>query len=228
VSVSPTMTILFCIVATSCAAPREGARPAVLTPAVHRSAPAPSRPTIRPEDARARAVGAAGRLVGPLRGGGPRDAVALIQTVYGSSGVEIPRGSQDGTDAIRALHAWARQEGLLHQRTRPNAGDVAFFHDTHDENGDGRRNDPLTHAALVERVEQDGTVVLISRVKSGVVRLRMNLQQPAVRRDRKTGRVLNHYLRAALGREQSRTAAQLFAGFASMGGGITPPRVAMK
>lgn len=217
---TPRTTLLFLVAATSlaCASPSSPRGRMTLVPVSTAARPARHEPVrIRPEEARARAVRTAARLVGPARSGAPSDATGLIRSCYADAGIALPPSSK-GSHGIRALHAWARKQGLLHQRVRPEAGDIAFFHDTHDENGDGKRNDPLTHAAIVERVEQDGTVVLISRVRSGVIRMRMNLQQPAVRRDRKTGRVLNHYLRAGGGRDASRTAAQLFAGFASLTG----------
>ena len=56
----------------------------------------------------------------------------------------------------------------------PRPGDLAFFHDTFDRDGDGRRGDRFTHVALVEAV--DGPrVVLIHRGSRGIQRLAMNL-----------------------------------------------------
>lgn len=225
-----TFRLPFCLLLASllagCATPSLSAHsPSSWTPAANARPARGAAPRVRPEELRSRAVTTAAHLVGPQRKGAPRDAAGLIHAAYQGAGIALP-GIRPGATGVRALHAWARTHHLLHHRAHPAPGDVAFFHDTHDENRDGRRNDPLTHAALVERVDTDGTVVLISRIRSGVIRLRMNLQQPAVRRDQRTGRVLNHYLRAASGKDPSRTAAQLFAGFASPTDEAEPPRVA--
>lgn len=61
---------------------------------------------------------------------------------------------------------------------RPRPGDLAFFDDTYDRNGDGRANDPFTHVALVESVD-GAAVVLLHRGGRGVERIRMNLERPS-------------------------------------------------
>jgi hypothetical protein len=73
-------------------------------------------------------------------------------------------------------------------------GDLVFFDNTWDFNGDGKLNDPLTHVGVVERVKADGTVVFISRVTTTIARYRMNLGLPHVHKTAK-GRVLNDYIR---------------------------------
>jgi hypothetical protein len=73
-------------------------------------------------------------------------------------------------------------------------GDLVFFDNTWDFNGDGMLNDPLTHVGVVERIEPDGTVVFISRVAEAVERYRMNLGLPHVHKTA-DGRILNDYIR---------------------------------
>jgi hypothetical protein len=91
-----------------------------------------------------------------------------------------------------------------------------FFRETYDQNRDGRRNDGLTHVGLVDEVEADGTVVVIHRVKRGVVRYRMNLARPNLRRDPRTGEVINDMLRAPGAGRVPVLTGQLFASYGSV------------
>ncbi len=102
----------------------------------------------------------------------------------------------------------ARRDGRAFVRRPPRVGDTAFFRDV-------RLKDQVTLAGVVEQVQTDGTVILAARVKSGVVRLRMNLDRPSVRRDPRTHRVLNHYLAGGRDGVPPRTTAQLFVSYAS-------------
>jgi hypothetical protein len=95
----------------------------------------------------------------------------------------------------------------------PQPGDLAFFHDTHDRNHNGRLDDPFTHVALVEKVE--GTqVTLIHRGGQGVARLRLDL------RHRHSAR-LNSWLRVKRSDDPPGTrylAGELLTGFARVPG----------
>jgi hypothetical protein len=79
----------------------------------------------------------------------------------------------------RSLHEKSKDLGVLHKRKRPDVGDVAFFDNTWDRNKNGRRDDMLTHIAVVETVERDGTITLIHLGGSGVKRLVMNMRHPS-------------------------------------------------
>jgi hypothetical protein len=87
-----------------------------------------------------------------------------------------------------------RQHGIVHQDSDVHPGDLVFFDNTWDFNGDGQLNDPLTHVGIVEELEADGTVVFISRVANLIARYRMNLSQPHVHKTA-DGRLLNDYIR---------------------------------
>lgn len=123
------------------------------------------------------------------------------------------------------LFRLVRDNGSL-RRSDPLPGDLVFFDDTHDRNGDGLRNDALTHVGVVERVLPGGTVIFVHRVGAGILRYRMNLNAPNTRRDA-DGKTLNHYLRRAQGGESAKTTAQLFAGFGTVIVDVSsPPRFA--
>jgi hypothetical protein len=99
-------------------------------------------------------------------------------------------------------------------------GDLVFFDNTWDYNGDGLVNDTLTHVGIVERQDPDGTVVFISRVAGAIQRYRMNLALPHVHRTAE-GRVLNDYIRRKDFDDPAHAAyltGQLFAAFGSQSG----------
>jgi hypothetical protein len=124
------------------------------------------------------------------------DCAGVTRAIYLEHGIDLYEGgpSDDKANGVRLIYAHVRQHGKLHQGPAVHPGDLVFFDNTWDLNGDGLLNDPLTHVGVVERVESDGTVVFISRVADAIERYRMNLALPHVHQTT-DGRVLNDYIR---------------------------------
>jgi len=181
--------------------------------------PAPSRPsrpaqppaTTPPErdvvpfhtslPSRSAIVQSAARLVGArtITSQGKRiayDCAGVARAVYLEHGIDLYRVTSREVNAngVRLIHNHVHQHGVLHRGPDVMPGDLVFFDNTWDFNGDGEANDPLTHIGIVEEVESDGTVIFISRVASAIERYRMNLEQPHIHRTG-DGRVLNDYIR---------------------------------
>jgi hypothetical protein len=135
------------------------------------------------------AVGVSGRRV-------PDDCAGVARAVYLEQGIDLyaDAGNDSTANGVRLIYSHVRQHGMVHYGPIPNPGDLVFFDNTWDLNGDGRLNDPLTHIGIVERIEPDGTVVFISRVTDTVERYRLNLSLPHVHKTAE-GRVLNDYIR---------------------------------
>jgi hypothetical protein len=148
-----------------------------------------------------------------------RDCSGFVMATLSLAGVDLraslPKRAP-GEGGVSLLYRMARERGLLHRNRVPDVGDLVFFDDTHDRDKDGRADDPLTHVGLVERVEPDGTITFIHRVRRGTLRYRMNLFRPDERRDPKTGKVLNHYLRLGASPDGRRLTGQLFHAFATV------------
>jgi len=126
-------------------------------------------------------------------------------------------------NGVRAIVRWVERRGVLHRHKVPSAGDLVFFDNSYDRNGDGRLNDPFTHAGLVEQVLADGTVLIIHATNHGIVREPMNLFRPREEAD-PDGRPINAPLRRKTSRDprhMPRLMSELFAGF-----GTVLPRVA--
>ena len=114
---------------------------------------------------RERLVAAARRHLGQAWRG---DCSNFVEQVYREAGLPLT--------PVRARSA---SEGLwLVSRPvpRPHPGDLAFFHDTFDRAGDGRRGQLFTHVAMVEAVAGP-RVTLIHRSSRGIQRLALNLSR---------------------------------------------------
>ena len=124
------------------------------------------------------------------------DCAGVTRAIYLEHGIDLyTSGITDRqANGVRLIYNHMRQHGRLHQGPVVQPGDLVFFDNTWDFNGDGRLNDPLTHVGVVERTEPDGTVVFISRVAEAVERYRMNLALPHVHKTA-DGRILNDYIR---------------------------------
>jgi hypothetical protein len=145
----------------------------------------------------------------------PDDCTGLVRLAYEKAGIELMSGGGvHGDNGVLHIYRRARALGAV-RRDRPRPGDIAFFRETYDRNRDGRRNDGLTHVAIVEKVEPGGQIILVHRGSRGVARTRMNLKQPTVHRQKRGGAVVNDYLRAASRQQRAYLTAELFAGFAS-------------
>lgn len=157
---------------------------------------------------------AAGQLVGKgkLVVGGERyryDCSGFVEAAYAKAGETLSGSS-------RSLFELSRREGVLHRKKTPQLGDVAFFDDTYDRNRNGRRDDNLTHVAIVEHVARDGTITLVHKGSKGITRLTMNLRHPATRRD-DSGTSLNDHLRASSSKDGGPTlSGQLWRAFGSL------------
>ncbi|MBU8897469.1 C40 family peptidase [Corallococcus sp. M34] len=203
-------------------APAKPAKPPVVaqrpraTPPARQEAPRPA-----PRDPREVVLGTARGLVGQPQvvvGGRtfPSDCTGLVEATYAQAGLSFRGTIKPGDNGVTALYRYARTHGRVYTDGRPVPGDLVFFRETYDQNRDGRRNDGLTHVGLVDTVGSDGTVVVIHRVKRGVVRYRMNLERPNLPRDPKTGEVLNDMLRTPGPGQPHVLTGQLFASFGSV------------
>lgn len=183
--------------------------------------PFPSRPA--PVFAPGSGVGAllarrAGELAGlpSLKGVArhlPDDCTGLARAVYEVAGVELTRAAQPGDSGVSAMYRLAWEVGALHRGT-PAPGDLIFFVETYDRNRDGLRNDGLTHVAVVESVDANGTVTFVHRAGSGVTRSHLNLAMPGTHALR-DGTVLNDWLRPKSRLTRAWFTGELFAGYAS-------------
>lgn len=167
-------------------------------------------------------MGSAAKLVGvrTITSKGRRiayDCAGVTRAIFLEHGIDLydSGASEPHANGVQLIYAHLQQHGRLHRGPIVSPGDLVFFDNTWDFNGDGRLNDPLTHVGVVERIEPDGTVVFISRVSDAVERYRMNLARPDVHKTAE-GRVLNDYIRRKLPTDlegTNRLTGQLFSSY---------------
>ena len=177
----------------------------------------------RTEALAAAIVGRAVQLVGTARLGRvarhvPDDCSGLVRLAYQKAGIDLVSGGfLAGENAVSAIYRRAKERGALHEG-EPQPGDLVFFRETYDRNRDGRRNDGLTHVAVVESLAADGTLTFIHRGRKGIARSHMNLAFPRTHRAGQGGStLLNDILRPAARGQRAWLTGELFAGFASPG-----------
>jgi hypothetical protein len=142
------------------------------------------------------------------------DCAGVTRAIFLKHGIDLYQGStgDPGANGVRLIYSHVRRYGSLHQGPIARPGDLVFFDNTWDLNGDGKPNDPLTHVGVVERLEPDGTVIFVSRVAETIERYRMNLALPHVHKTA-SGRIINDYIRRKLPTDtddQSRLTGELF------------------
>ena len=124
------------------------------------------------------------------------DCAGVTRAIYMAHGIDLYEGVSPArnVNGVRLIYEHVRDQGRIHTGPVVHPGDLVFFDNTWDYNGDGEANDPLTHVGIVERVESDGTIVFISRVSEAIERYRMNLAHPHIHQTG-DGRILNDYMR---------------------------------
>jgi hypothetical protein len=144
------------------------------------------------------------------------DCSGTARGIYASAGLPLGgTASEPGENDVSIIYRWVKENGSL-RTSRPLPGDLVFFDDSYDRNGDGRVNDPLSHIGVVEKVLDDGTVVFVHRVGGAILRYRMNLDRPRERKDNATGQRLNHILRRGGGSIDAATTGELFVAYGTI------------
>jgi hypothetical protein len=104
------------------------------------------------------------------------DAARYVYAVYRANRVELPDGARSD---VSALYETCRERDAIYTSGRPAAGDLVFFHNTSDANGDGRNNDWFTYVALVERPKDGKRPELIGYRNDELESFRMNRRRPS-------------------------------------------------
>ena len=145
-----------------------------------------------------------------------------VMANYRANDVDLSKAATDQKKpTIGQLYQYAFSQKLVYQSTRPAVGDLVFFHNTVDRNGDGQWNDWHTLVGIVESADIDGnqTISVLTWRTDKIERIHLNLKYPELYKSRK-GKLLNSQLRPDQD-ENKGTAAKLFAGFANLLGNKT-------
>lgn len=183
---------------------------AELAPVVEEARPVP-KPSRKQQRGAEEIAETAAHLVGQrtLKVGAEKfrsDCSGFVAAAYAGGGIDIGGSSAD-------LYERAKAAGVLHRRRTPSVGDLAFFDQTYDRNRNGRRDDPLSHVAVVESIADDGTIVMVHYGSKGVARITMDLREPDVHVD-DDGVLRNSIIRGD--RKGKTLSGELFRAFGSL------------
>lgn len=108
------------------------------------------------------------------------DCSGFVLAAYYLSGMDLRKEyAQKTGNGVRRLYQIAQSHRLLSTGDLPLAGDVLFWDNTYDANGDEKLNDELTHTGIVVAAFGDGRVDYAHyHVRRGIVVESMNLYQP--------------------------------------------------
>jgi len=151
-------------------------------------------------------VDAAAALLG-TPGTADRAFVAHVLRASGQD-IDVPRSAPYAS----ALHRELQTRGTAVPTDDVRPGDLVFFHDTADNNGNGRPDDGVTMVGVVERA-QGSHVVFIAQRAGKVRRMAVDPQQPLVVRDA-SNEVVNTRLVRWPGSAAPLTTGQCLTGYA--------------
>jgi len=205
--------------ACGCVAPRAAAPDAIAA----LSTPPPGRPVSGRGNAVEAVLDAARATLGASR---PRidgeriptDCSGYLHALFTQAGVDLFSEAHPSDNGVLAIVRFLERHGRMFRGQVAAPGDLVFFDNSYDRNGDGLLNDRFTHAGLVEQVLSDGTMLIVHATNHGIVREPMNLLRPHEAFDR-GGRELNAPLRRKTGGDAPATPrlmSELFAGFGSV------------
>lgn len=100
--------------------------------------------------------------------------------VYYYAGIDLSRDfAQYSGGGVSRIYQYLSEKGLVYDTNKLFPGDIIFWDNSFDANGDGKRNDPLTHMGIVTDINKDGTVYYIhEHYKKGIIEESMNLLLP--------------------------------------------------
>lgn len=128
------------------------------------------------------------------------DCSGFVCAAYHSIGLDLIDPSVRGRSGTELLYRTFQADGRVQRGAALRRGDLLFFHNTWDRNGNGLRDDRFSHVGLVELVEADGRTTFLhfasGRVKRGVI----NLRHPDLSHDPDSGVEWNSHLRRGAGR----------------------------
>jgi NlpC/P60 family len=108
------------------------------------------------------------------------DCSGTVMAVYYYAGIDLSRDfhKYNGGGTSR-IYQYLDDKKLLYDTKIPVPGDIIFWDNTFDSNGDGLRNDYLTHMGIVVEVNDSGTVTYVhEHYKKGIILESMNLKFP--------------------------------------------------
>ena len=119
------------------------------------------------------------------------DCTGVVLAVYWYAGIDLARDFDRYTgNGVTRIYKTLESEGLLYSSASPLAGDIIFWDNTYDQDGNGAWDDPLSHVGMVVDIDPAGTVTYVHHnLHRGIVMEYMNLRSPDVQSKMEGGHV---------------------------------------
>jgi len=132
------------------------------------------------------------------------DCIGTVRAIFYSIDIDITKYFHKyNGNGVSRLYYSLKEKDTIHGELIPEVGDVIFWDNTWDRNGDGvSGNDPLTHAGLVIKIDEDSTIHYIhANYVLGIIVEQMNLKYPTKYTD-DNGKIINSpmYINSSLKR----------------------------
>ena len=109
-----------------------------------------------------------------------KDCSGLVMAIYTKAGCYSGNSTVGAGGTSAAFELCRAQDRLFSTSRLPKPGDLVFFDNTYDRNGNGKCDDWLSHIGVVVKVQRDGTVHFVHWGRGGAKEGRLNLNKPSV------------------------------------------------
>ncbi len=108
------------------------------------------------------------------------DCSGVVMAIYYYAGIDLAKDfNKYSGGGVYRIYQYLKNNELIYYTKTPAPGDLIFWDNTYDSNGDGKRNDMLTHVAIVVEVSENNTVTYIhAHYRKGIIFENMNLNDP--------------------------------------------------
>ncbi|MDA3956668.1 NlpC/P60 family protein [Oceanispirochaeta sp.] len=108
------------------------------------------------------------------------DCSGVVMAVYYKAEIDLqPFLRSYSGGGVQRLYEFMEDRQLLYKQPHLEPGDLLFWDNTYDQNGDGKINDTLTHIGMVVSIDDGGNILFIHyNYRKGIVLAKMNLLSP--------------------------------------------------
>ncbi len=108
------------------------------------------------------------------------DCSGTVMAIYWYAGIDLGRNFSKYTGGgTERIYKYLDDEDLLYTTKRPVPGDIIFWDNTYDKNGNGKTDDLLTHMGMVVTADEKGNIEYIhENYRKGIILAKMNLFKP--------------------------------------------------
>ncbi len=100
--------------------------------------------------------------------------------VYYYAGIDLSKDfNKYQGGGVSRIYQYLKDKKLIYYTENPVPGDILFWDNTYDANGNGTRDDILTHMGIVVDVTENETITYIhEHYRKGIIFEHMNLKDP--------------------------------------------------